>query len=97
MESRRIRIPGAYIKEGNRTRIYDGTDSKINSNFEKIWNSLKVGDMIVDANHAAVVLTKNDNSITVVEGNSNGKVAWGRFISKETMKVALYSVYSCQW
>lgn len=53
--------------------------------------------MIVDANHAAVVLTKNDNSITVVEGNSNGKVAWGRFISKETMKVALYSVYSCQW
>ncbi|MCR5676175.1 MAG: hypothetical protein K6G16_10755 [Lachnospiraceae bacterium] len=81
----------------DRTRVYDGSDSKINANFEKIWKSLQVGDMVCDANHAAVVLTKNDNGITVVEGNNNGQVKWGRRISRETMRVALYSVYSCKW
>ena len=86
----------------DRTRIYDGTDAKINATFEKIWASLQPGDMICDANHAAIVLTKNDTGVTVVEGNvvingAPGVVKWGRHISKETMRVALYDVYSCQW
>lgn len=58
--------------------------------------------MITDANHAAIVLTKNDTGVTIVEGNvvknnAPGVVRWGRYISKETMRVALYDVYSCQW
>lgn len=86
----------------DRTRIYDGTDAKINAAFEKIWSSLQPGDMICDANHAAIVLTKDDTGVTVVEGNvvingAPGVVKWGRHISKETMRVALYDVYSCQW
>lgn len=79
------------------TRIYDGMDTKINAQFEKIWSKLSVGDMIVDDDHAAVVLTKNDTGITVVEGNYKSSVKWGRYISKETLRVALYEVYSCQW
>jgi hypothetical protein len=83
-------------------RIYDGTDAKINADFEAIWKSLQVGDMICDTNHAAIVLTKSDTGVTVVEGNyvlngAPGAVKWGRTISKETMRVALYDVYSCQW
>lgn len=81
----------------NNMRIYDGMDPKINAQFEKMWSQLTVGDMVCDANHAAVVLTKNDTGITIVEGNSNSSVRWGRYISKETLRVALYDVYSCQW
>lgn len=81
----------------NNVRIYDGMDPKINAQFEKMWSQLTVGDMICDANHAAVVLTKNDAGITIVEGNSNSSVKWGRYISKETLRVALYDVYSCKW
>ena len=86
----------------DRTRIYPGNDPTINAEFEKIYNSLQVGDMICDANHAAIVLSKDNSGVTVVEGNvvinnAPGAVKWGRRISKETMRVALYDVYSCLW
>lgn len=43
---------------------------------------LRVGDelMMGNKNHTVVVLQVNEDSVTVVEGNYNGKVHWGRVI-----------------
>ncbi len=73
---------------------YNGDNPVINQNFEKIWAELRVGDVIADLNHAVVVLTKSPDAITVVEGNSGGKVRWGRRILKESLRKGMQLVES---
>ena len=82
----------AWIPEG-----YTGQDEAINAKFEEYWVLLQAGDIVVDGNHSAVVLTKGDDYITVAEGNNGGKVKWGRKISKDLLRVSLMTVESPSW
>lgn len=83
---------GVWIPVG-----YYGQDSAINARFEKYWNKIQVGDAIADCNHIVVVLTKEDDHVTVVEGNYNGMVNWGRKITKEQLRVSLETVETPSW
>jgi len=78
---------GAWELDG-----YNGDNAQINMNFEKIWNELRVGDVVADLNHAVIVLSKTPDSITVAEGNNDGKVRWGRRILKESLRKGLQIV-----
>lgn len=82
----------AWIPEG-----YTGQDEAINAKFEEYWNQMRVGDIINDGNHAAIILTKGEDYVTVVEGNNNGKVKWGRKISKDLLRISLMTVESPSW
>lgn len=73
---------------------YDGTDPKVNGNFEKIYANLRVGDLVQSAVHMGIVLSKDDTGITIAEGNYNGSVSWGRRITKESLRRALMRVES---
>ena len=53
------------------------------SNFSRI----KAGDHIRIGNeHSVMVLQKNGNTLTVVEGNYNATVHWGRKITKKELQ-----------
>jgi len=82
----------AWIPEG-----YTGQDEAINAKFEEYWFLLQAGDVIADGNHEAIILTKGEDYVTVVEGNNNGKVKWGRKISKDLLRVSLMTVESPSW
>lgn len=71
---------------------YDGGTPEQRARFEHVYSQIKVGDQLCDGRHAVVVLEKNDKYVTVVEGNSGGKVRWGRKILKESLAKGLYSV-----
>jgi len=69
-------------------RYYKNAEAR---SFDDIWNSLRPGDIIHDNNHSVVVLSKSENSITVVEGNYSinhgpGMVHWGRTISIDYLR-----------
>lgn len=49
------------------------------------WDNVKVGDAICFEGHAAVVLTKDANGVTVVEGADSGLVRWGYRYSKDRL------------
>lgn len=51
------------------------------------FEDIKVGDILRVNNdaHTVIVLEVNDAGVVVAEGNYNGKVHWGRAISKETV------------
>lgn len=50
------------------------------------FDKIKVGDNIrISNSHSVIVLTKNDNAITVVEGNYNSSVHWDRTITKSSL------------
>lgn len=68
---------------------YNGDNPVINQSFEKYYSKLRPGDIICDPMHACVIISKDDNYVTVVEGNRGGKVHWGRRISKESLRRGL--------
>lgn len=60
-----------------------GTSCSTHTSFDKI----KIGDNIrIGNSHSVIVLTKNGNSITVVEGNYNSSVHWDRSITKASLE-----------
>lgn len=64
---------------------------KTHSTFSKI----KVGDNIrISNSHSVVVLTKNENDITVVEGNYNSSVHWDRKITSASLASSGFTVYT---
>lgn len=67
-----------------------------NSNFDAAFNSLRPGDVISikQPSHSMVILSKNENSITVVEGNYGEKVHWGKVLSKEELRSNLLLIES---
>lgn len=83
---------GVWIPVG-----YTGQDPQINAKFEEYWNKIQVGDAIADCNHIVIVLTKADDHVTVVEGNFNNMVNWGRKITKEQLRVSLETVETPSW
>ncbi len=83
---------GVWIPVG-----YTGQDPAINAKFEEYWNKIQVGDAIADCNHIVIVLTKEDDHVTVVEGNYNRMVNWGRKITKEQLRVSLETVETPSW
>lgn len=52
------------------------------------YSKIRVGDIIRMNNngHSVVVLYVNENSITVAEGNMNGRVLWGREIAMSEVR-----------
>lgn len=83
---------GVWIPVG-----YTGQDPAINAKFEEYWSKIQVGDAIADCNHIVIVLTKEDDHVTVVEGNFNNMVNWGRKITKEQLRVSLETVETPSW
>lgn len=71
---------------------YDGQDPTVNANFEKIYANLRVGDLIQDAYHISMVISKDDTGVTIAEGNFNGKVHYGRRILKESLRRSLIRI-----
>ena len=64
---------------------------KVHRSFKKI----KIGDHIrLGGPHSVIVLTKNKNSITVVEGNYNGRIHWGRTITRSELAAAGFAVWT---
>ena len=76
---------------------YYGQDAGVNARFEEYWDKIRPGDAIADGMHIVVVLTKSDDRVTVVEGNYNGTVNWGRVIHKRDLKLSLYRVETPSW
>lgn len=61
------------------------------SSFDKI----KVGDNIrIGNSHSVIVLTKESNYITVVEGNYNSSVHWDRKITSSSLASSGFKVYT---
>lgn len=59
------------------------------------YNKIKVGDHVrIGGAHSVIVLTKNKKSITVVEGNFNGRIHWGRAIKRSELKSAGFEVWT---
>lgn len=71
---------------------YDGNNAKANQKFEALYAALRVGDIIADSSHMVVVLSKDANGVTVVEGNRGGQVHWGRRILKESLRRGMEAV-----
>lgn len=64
---------------------------QVHTSFDKI----KVGDNIRIGNyHSVIVLTKNANDITVVEGNYNSSVHWDRKITSSFLASSGFTVYT---
>ena len=64
---------------------------KAHSNFNKI----KVGDHIrIGGYHSVVVLYKKADSVTVVEGNYNNSIHWGREITRAELKDEGFEVWT---
>lgn len=64
--------------------------------FEYEWDSnlfsydaIRVGDMI-NFQHAAIVIAKDETGVTICEGNYGGTVHWGRRISKDKLMTDNY-------
>lgn len=76
---------------------YVGQDPVVNAKFEELWSKLQVGDGIKDYENLMVVLTKENDHVTVVLGNDFGEVLWGRKISKEQLRVSMMYVESYIW
>lgn len=67
------------------------TPYRTHSSFSRI----KVGDNIrIGNSHSVIVLTKNDNDITVVEGNYNSSVHWDRKITSTSLASSGFTVYT---
>ena len=63
---------------------------------EYAYQLIRPGDHIrINETHSVLVLDKTDSYITVVEGNYNGKVHWGRKISKSALLNSEIGVFSC--
>ena len=59
------------------------------------YNKIKVGDHIrIGGSHSVIVLTKSKKGVTVVEGNLNGRVHWGRYISRADLKRSGFAVWT---
>lgn len=59
------------------------------------FHQIKVGDNIRIGNyHSVIVLTKNADSITVVEGNYNSSVHWDRKITSSSLASSGFTVYT---
>jgi hypothetical protein len=52
------------------------------------YSDIKIGDIlrINDNTHSVIVLEVKDNSVVVAEANYNGKVLWGRELSKSAIQ-----------
>ncbi len=72
---------------------YDGNNETVNNYFDSFWPNIKPGDVLADGIHAFMVMSKSSDSITIVEGNYNGKVHWGRKITKDQLRKGLYCIY----
>lgn len=55
-------------------------------------SDVKVGDILQVNNnaHSVIVLQMSDVGVTVAEGNLNGKVSWGRSLTKDEVEAADY-------
>ena len=76
---------------------YIGQDPMINARFEEYWSKLQVGDGIKVKGNFMVVLSKDNDYVTVVEGYDNGKIRWERMISKEIFRRTMMRVESYMW
>lgn len=92
---------GTIISQGDGSgwipRGYEGQDPVINAKFEEYWSNIRVGDAIADLNHIMIVLTKAEDHVTVVEGNLNGMVNWGRMLTKEQLRLTLETIETPSW
>ena len=59
------------------------------------FDNIKVGDNIrIGNSHSVIVLTKESNYITVVEGNYNSSVHWDRKITSSSLASSGFKVYT---
>lgn len=59
------------------------------------FDKIKPGDNIrIGNSHSVIVLTKNANYITVVEGNYNSSVHWDRKITSSSLASSGFTVYT---
>ena len=63
------------------------------------WDNIRCGDLLTYVDHIVVVLSNNGDSLTVCEGNYNGRIHWGRVITKDWLFNSTYffCVETCQW
>lgn len=66
---------------------FDSMSARMCAKGEFKFEDIKVGDILRVNNdsHTVIVLEVSDAGVVVAEGNYNGKVHWGRAISKETV------------
>ena len=85
-----------YIQDGIYAKTTIHAREVNTKNFEKMFNTIRVGDVVSIKNpsHSMVVLTKGPDYITVVEGNYNQTVHWGRKITKEELVSNLFLIES---
>ena len=81
-------VDGVWVPLANGVP-YDGNDPVVRASFEKVWNTIRPGDVLNCQLHTFIVLSKDANGITIAEGNYSGKVHWGRTISKEALSRGL--------
>ena len=63
--------------------------------YHKSFKKIKIGDHIrIGGAHSVIVLTKNKSSVTVVEGNFNGRVHWGRTITRSELASSGFVVWT---
>lgn len=59
------------------------------------FDKIKVADNIrIGNSHSVIVLTKDSNSITVVEGNYNSSIHWDRKITASSLSSSGFTVYT---
>ena len=56
------------------------------------FSDIRVGDILYGYNHAVVILEVRDNDVVITEGNFNGKVHWGRTMTKDKVLDPGYSI-----
>ncbi len=54
------------------------------------WDAIRPGDniRIENGNHSVIVISKSADSVTVVEGNYNSSVHWGRTITRDELQAS---------
>lgn len=68
-----------------------GTETLPVIHSEFVWEEIHIGDHIrfyneIHEPHSAIVLSKDENAVTIVEGNYNDSVNWGRTFTKEQLE-----------
>lgn len=69
-----------------------GADTVRTVEYRLDWEKLRVGDHVrlcgkgTDGVHSVIVLSVQDGYITVVEGNYNSSIHWGRIYSADKLK-----------
>ncbi len=93
--SKRYTTPGTHVIDVSE---YLAENPQLDACKNTYWNNLRSGDLLQYGDHIVVVLRKSGNNVIVAEGNFNGRIHWGREISKDfLMSLPLFCVETVQW